>query len=88
VIKDDIVRAAADVAGVEREKATQAVDTIINVLRQALIRGERIELRGSGVFLLRPGKRGMGRNPKRPPRTYRFRPASRFASSRASSCET
>ena len=60
------MNAVARAAGVGRQKATQAVETIIDVLRQALTRGERIELRGFGVFLVKPRKRGMGRNPKRP----------------------
>jgi DNA-binding protein HU-beta len=66
VIKKDIVNAVAEAAGVGRQKATQTVETIIDVLRQALTRGERIELRGFGVFLVKPRKCGIGRNPKRP----------------------
>jgi DNA-binding protein HU-beta len=82
VIKNDIVSAVAKAAGLERQKATQAVETIIDVLRDALSRGERIELRGFGVFLVKPRKRGFGRNPKHPTEvvqippgfTIRFRP--------------
>jgi DNA-binding protein HU-beta len=82
VIKIDIINAAAKAAGVDRQKAAQAVETIIDTLRQALTRGERIELRGFGVFLVKPRKRGIGRNPKRPTEevqippgfTIRFRP--------------
>ena len=44
-------------------------------------RGERIELRGFGVFLVKPRKRRIGRNPRTgeevrtpPGRTIRFRP--------------
>jgi DNA-binding protein HU-beta len=66
VIKEDIVNAVAEAAGVGRQKAAQAVETIIDALRQALTRGERIELRGFGVFLVKPRKCGIGRNPKRP----------------------
>ena len=82
MIKNDIINAVAEAAGVPRQKATQAVETIIDVLRQALSRGERIELRGFGVFLVKPRKRGIGRNPKRPTEevqippgfTIRFKP--------------
>jgi Bacterial DNA-binding protein len=45
VIKSDIINAVAQTAGVPRLKATQAVETIIDALRQALSRGQRIELR-------------------------------------------
>jgi DNA-binding protein HU-beta len=82
LIKNDIINAAAEAAGVERQKAAQAVETIIDALRQALTRGERIELRGFGVLLVKPRKRGIGRNPKRPTEevqippgfTIRFKP--------------
>jgi DNA-binding protein HU-beta len=66
MIKNDIINGVGEVAGVSRLKATQAVETIIDVMRQALARGERIELRGFGVFLVKPRKKGIGRNPKRP----------------------
>jgi hypothetical protein len=49
VIKNDIIDAAAEEAGVARQKAAQAVETIIDTLRQALTRGERIELRGRSL---------------------------------------
>jgi nucleoid DNA-binding protein len=82
VIKKDIINAAVQAAGVPRPTATQAVETIIDVLRQALSRGERVELRGFGVLLVKPRKRGIGRNPKRPTEdieippgfTVRFKP--------------
>ena len=86
MIKNDIINAAAGAAGVDRQKAAQAVETIIDVLREALTRGERIELRGFGVFLVKPRKHGIGRNPKRPTEevqippgfTIRFKPGKRL----------
>ena len=82
MVKNDIVNAVAKASGVGRQKATQAVEAIIDVLRQTLTRGERIELRGFGVFLVKPRKHGIGRNPKRPTEevqippgfTIRFKP--------------
>ena len=82
MVKNDIVNAVAKTAGLERQKATQAVETIIDVLREALLRGERIELRGFGVLFVKPKKGGFGRNPKHPTEvvqippgfTIRFRP--------------
>jgi DNA-binding protein HU-beta len=82
VIKADIVHAVAEATGVGRQKAAQAVETIIDVMRQALTRGERIELRGFGVFMVKPRRRRLGRNPKRPTEevqippgfTLRFKP--------------
>ena len=82
MIKNDIINSVADAAAVPRQKAALAVETIIDVMRLALARGERIELRGFGVFLVKPRKKGIGRNPKRPAEevqippgfTIRFKP--------------
>jgi DNA-binding protein HU-beta len=45
-------------------KAEQAVDALFHSMKEALMRGERIELRGFGVFVVKPRKRGVGRNPR------------------------
>jgi DNA-binding protein HU-beta len=82
MIKIDIVNAVADsVDGLTKVKAEQAVDTIFNMMKQALKREERIELRGFGVFQIKPRKKGIGRNPRTgkevkipPGKTIRFKP--------------
>jgi DNA-binding protein HU-beta len=65
VIKTDLVDRVME-AGVSRARAILAVEAIIGVLFQSLVRGHRIELRGFGVFEVKNRKRGIGRNPKRP----------------------
>jgi DNA-binding protein HU-beta len=81
MIKADIVNHVADVTDVPRVKAAQAVDTIIDAMKEALSDGKRIELRGFGVFQVRDRKKGVGRNPKTgieveitPGKTVRFKP--------------
>ena len=82
MIKIDLVNRAMREAGVSRTTAVLAVEAIINALLQSLVRGDRIELRGFGVFEVKNRKRGIGRNPKRPKeefpippgRTIRFKP--------------
>jgi DNA-binding protein HU-beta len=64
VIKLDIVNRVADRTGVPKMKAEQAVDALFHSMKDALMRGERIELRGFGVFVVKPRKRGVGRNPR------------------------
>jgi DNA-binding protein HU-beta len=64
VIKLDIVNRVADSTGVAKMKAEQAVDALFHSMKEALARGERIELRGFGVFVVKPRKRGVGRNPR------------------------
>ena len=81
MIKADIVMKVSDVSNVPRMKAVQAVDTIIDAMKDALCDGRRIELRGFCVFQVRDRKKGVGRNPKTgvevaitPGRTVRFKP--------------
>lgn len=81
MIKADIVNQVADATDVPRVKAAQAVDTIIDAMKDALAEGKRIELRGFGVFQVRDRKKGVGRNPKTgievsitPGKTVRFKP--------------
>ena len=64
MIKLDIVNRVAERTGVPKMKAEQAVDALFHSMKEALSRGERIELRGFGVFVVKPRKRGVGRNPR------------------------
>lgn len=64
-----------------RLKAEEAVEALFHSMKMALTRGERIELRGFGVFAVKPRKRGVGRNPRtgqevaiRSGKTIRFKP--------------
>jgi DNA-binding protein HU-beta len=81
VIKLDLVNAVVTKAGVSRSKAEVAVETIFQALKDAMGRGERIELRRFGVFSVRPRKTGIGRNPRTgeevtipPGKAVRFKP--------------
>ena len=81
MVKADLVKIIAREARITKVSAESAVNAIIGALKNALAQGERIELRGFGVFEVRPRKRGIGRNPRTgqeiviPPGTStRFRP--------------
>ena len=81
MVKADLVEVIAREAGITKVSAEVAVEAIIDTLKDALARGERIELRGFGVFEVKPRKRGIGRNPRTgeevaipPGKTTRFRP--------------
>lgn len=81
MIKADIVNRVAEESEVPRVKAAEAVDTILEAMKNALSEGKRIELRGFGVFQVRDRKKGVGRNPKTgvevtiaPGKTVRFKP--------------
>ena len=62
MIKVDIVNEVSRVADVTKVKAELAVDAVFEAMRHSMQRGERIELRGFGVFQVKPRKRGIDRN--------------------------
>ena len=64
MIKLDIINRLADETGIPKLKAEQAVEALFASMKDALARGDRIELRGFGVFIVKPRKRGVGRNPR------------------------
>lgn len=81
MIKVDIVNQVSTNASITKVKAEIAVDAVFEAMRLSMERGERIELRGFGVFQVKPRKRGIGRNPRTgkevripPGRTIRFKP--------------
>ncbi|MGH9350941.1 MAG: HU family DNA-binding protein [Terriglobia bacterium] len=81
MIKHDIVSQVVDRTGITKTKAEIAVETVFEAMKKALAKGDRIELRGFGVFNVRPRKTGIGRNPRTgeevsipPGKAVRFKP--------------
>src|SRR5512136_3449613 len=81
MIKVDIINEVAKSADITKVRAEVAVEAVLDAMKTSLMRGERIELRGFGVFQVKPRKRGIGRNPRTgmevripPGRTIRFKP--------------
>ena len=64
MIKHDIVMQVVNRTGLSKTKAEMAVETVFETMKRAMEQGERIELRGFGVFNIRPRKTGIGRNPR------------------------
>jgi DNA-binding protein HU-beta len=81
MIKIDIVNHVSEKTGLNKDKANVAVESLLQAMKEALLRGERIELRGFGVFAVKNRKTGPGRNPRtgevvpiQPGKTVRFKP--------------
>ncbi len=81
MIKQDIINEVVNRTGISESKAAAAVETVLEGMKWALSRGERIELRGFGIFSVRPRKLGIGRNPRTgtavalaPGKAVRFKP--------------
>jgi DNA-binding protein HU-beta len=81
VIKLDIINQVVERTGISRTKAEMAVDSVFDAMKAALQKDDRIELRGFGVFTIKPRKTGIGRNPRTgeevsipPGKAVRFKP--------------
>ena len=81
MIKQDIVARVSTRMSMTKVRAEEAVDSVIDALKNAMKEGERIELRGFGVFVVKPRKSGIGRNPRTgaevpipPGKTVRYKP--------------
>jgi DNA-binding protein HU-beta len=81
VIKLDIINQVVERTGIPRTKAEMAVDSVFDAMKAALQKSDRIELRGFGVFTIKPRKTGIGRNPRTgeevsipPGKAVRFKP--------------
>jgi len=62
--KSELVEQVARGAGLTRKTAEAAVGVVFSALREALIAGERIEIRGFGSFVTKSYKAYLGRNPR------------------------
>ena len=88
--KADLVEQVADVIGprVTKRECGLVVDAFLDAVKDALARGDRIELRGFGTFKVRHRKARTGRNPRTgepvevPPRHVPVFKPSRHLSSR------
>ena len=81
MIKLDIIKDVVNRTGISKRSAATAVETVFDGMKRALSSGERIELRGFGIFSVRPSKLGIGRNPRTgtavalaPGKAVRFKP--------------
>ena len=81
VIKLDIINEVVNRTGITKTKAEIAVETVFGAMKKALAAEDRIELRGFGVFNVKPRKTGIGRNPRTgeevnipPGKAVRFKP--------------
>ncbi|KKU29888.1 MAG: DNA-binding protein HU-beta [candidate division WWE3 bacterium GW2011_GWA1_46_21] len=62
--KADLVAAVANVAGLTKVAADQAVDAVADSVTKALSRGEKVTWTGFGTFEVRSRAARMGRNPQ------------------------
>jgi integration host factor subunit beta len=62
--KSDLIQRMADKLKLPTARSESIVNTVFGAMTDALVRGERIEIRGFGTFEVRSYKGYEGRNPK------------------------
>lgn len=64
ITKAELINIVSEKAGITRVKAETVVNTIFDSMVEALLRDDRIEIRGFGSFVNREYKSYKGRNPR------------------------
>ena len=73
MIKLDIINEVVNKTGITKTKAELAVETVFDSMKKALSKGDRIELRGFGVFNVRRAKLSASSRARNCSRSTEFR---------------
>ena len=78
----DLSEAVFREVGLSRNESAQLVETVIDLISEALVRGEQVKISSFGTFSVRQKSARVGRNPKtgeevpiQPRRVLTFRPS-------------
>jgi len=62
--KSELVAAIAEKAGIRKKDAEAALNAFIEVVTETLKKGDKVEIRGFGTFLMKERAPRVARNPK------------------------
>lgn len=62
--KSELIETLSEKKGISYKKSEEIVNTIFDSLGEAMIAGDRIEIRGFGSFVINEYRSYTGRNPK------------------------
>ena len=62
--KADIVSAVYEKVGFSKKEAVRVVETIFDIVKEGLERGEKVKISGFGNFVVRGKRARRGRNPQ------------------------
>lgn len=62
--RSDLISRLKDNIDLKRQDAEKIVDTFFDALKETLVKGDRVEIRGFGSFTVKHYKPYLGRNPK------------------------
>ena len=62
--KIDLVEVIYERVGLSRKESAQAVDTVMEIIKDSLGRGEKVKISGFGSFVVNQKRARRGRNPQ------------------------
>jgi integration host factor subunit alpha len=62
--KTDLVEVVYERVGLSRKEAAEAVDSVLEIIKDSLRRGERVKIAGFGSFAVNHKRARRGRNPE------------------------
>ena len=62
--KAELINAAAEKAGLSKKDTENAINAMVDVIADALAKGDKIQLVGFGAFEVKARSERIGRNPK------------------------
>ena len=62
--KSELISAAAEASGIQKKDAERFFNAALDIMTQALKKGEKVQLSGFGTFEVKQRQARMGRNPK------------------------
>lgn len=64
MVKSDLAEKLSERADITQAVAEEIIDLFFDTIKESLIEGERVEIRGFGAFTVKHYKGYLGRNPK------------------------
>jgi DNA-binding protein HU-beta len=62
--KTELIAAAAQQSGITKKDAERVINAAIDTITAALMKGEKVQLSGFGIFEVKEREARVGRNPK------------------------
>ena len=62
--KSELIKALAEQSDISMDEATLVVNTFFDCMKEALLQGDRVEIRGFGSFKIKEYGAYAGRNPR------------------------
>ena len=62
--KTELIAAAAEASGIQKKDAERFMNAALDIMAQALKKGDKVQLTGFGTFEVKQRQARMGRNPK------------------------